>query len=155
MSCQGPQHALAMRTWQLCATACPHSGRVCGWKRCMAWQLWHRDTGSGSRVCTGRVHGGKWLTVTRGLTGIQRNTHQSAAQTVPIYNNTITTCRMTGVNIIMTSFAGAVDKLQERLASSAVSHRVSTLYPYNTRLHNRQHKAALETYRSPGQGHRA
>ena len=33
--------------------------------------------------------------------------------------------------------------LQERLAPSAVLHRVSTLHPNNTRQHNRQHKAAL------------
>ena len=32
--------------------------------------------------------------------------------------------------------------LQERLASSAVSHRVTTLHPYNTRQHNKRHKAA-------------
>ena len=37
--------------------------------------------------------------------------------------------------------------MQERLASNAVSHRVSMLHPYNARQHNstraRQHKAAL------------
>ena len=45
--------------------------------------------------------------------------------------------------------------LQERLALSAVPHRVSTLHPHNERQHNRQHKAAHQSYRSPGQGHRA